>query len=48
LQHPYRNGDVDQSIDGSIESSPPFVHERQYIIGDEQIRATSYVTCVAL
>jgi len=25
-----------------------FVHERQYIIGDEQIRATSYVTCVGL
>ena len=48
LQHPHGNGDVDQSIDGCIESSPPFAHERQYIIGDERIRVTRYMTCAAL
>jgi hypothetical protein len=48
LQHPHGNGDVDQSIDGCIDSSPPFAHERQYIIGDERIRVTRYMTCAAL
>src|SRR5882757_7452446 len=39
LQHPYRNGDVDQSIGGGIESRSTVAHDQEYIIGVKGIAA---------
>ncbi len=37
LQHPYGDGDMDQSVRGGIESWPAVAHEVEYIIGEEGI-----------
>jgi len=48
LQHPHRDGYVDQSVSGGIEGRPSVAHKQEYIIGDVGIRRTDCVVCAAL
>jgi hypothetical protein len=45
LQHPYGDGDVNQSVRGGIERRPTVAHKVEYSIGGEAIWGRRCIAC---